>query len=439
VTEQVLYKPREYWQTRGRTFIGEDYQRGLYWEHEWILGHLKVLRPRSILEIGCGFGRNLRFLKDHFGEHIQCVGLDFSPSMLSHAQRFLGEDSPPLVNGDATRLPFADASFDVVLVHGVFMHIPPQQIAMAFSEIHRVTKLHVLQCEENYGGRRPNHQGVVRINEFTFAYDYLSRFERSGFLVADHRRVGPLDGFLLKKRIGKYDVPGKIRRPRLGLDGAHSLVLAAVPVGSRVLDVGCATGYLGQYLIEHKSCVVEGVEPDTRAAAVAERSYRRVWVGSVEDEDLLMRLHGPYDVVMCPAVLEHLRNPEMVVRRLCQLIAPGGLLLATLPNVAHWSLRWEHVLGRWEYTDYGLLDRTHLRFYTLRTGRRMLEDAGYRVEGVQFSNVGLGPLEPIVARLPRGRYRVRRWLLSRFPSLFGFEMLFTARPGRPMAAATAWL
>jgi len=155
------------------------------------LGHFKVLKPRGILEIGCGFGRDLRFLKDHFGESIQRAGLDFSPSMPAHAQEFLWENHPPLANGEASDCRSSMRALTWCLVHGVFMHIPPQQVTSAFSEVHRVIKLHVVQREENYGGRRPDREGVFRINECTFAYDYLSQFQSAGFLVADHRRDGP--------------------------------------------------------------------------------------------------------------------------------------------------------------------------------------------------------------------------------------------------------
>lgn len=421
------YNPKEYWKQRGQTFINEEYQRGLYWQHDWMLDKLMEIQPATLLEVGCGFGRNLRFMTRNLPDETRYVGVDLSQSMLQHAQCFLSGLPIPLINANALSLPFGHASFDVILLHGVFMHIPPSQVDTAISEVKRVARNHILVCEQNYSGQTPDGHGNVQINDFTFAYDYSRRFHAAGLFVFDHRSVEDLDAFLLKKRDAKYDLPERIDLDRLNPNHAHAIILRQIPPGVRVLDVGCATGYLGRYLTEEQGCTVDGVEYDLQAAEIARQYYRRVWVGDVEDEVLLADIPGPYDVVMCPAVLEHLARPDLVLRRLRRLIAPGGFLIASLPNVAHWSVRWKLLRGRWDYTEYGLLDRTHLRFYTLRTAQELLENVGYRVTSVQWSNVGVGPVESVLRGLPRGRYRIRRWLLEKMPELFGHELIFVAR------------
>ena len=125
-----------------------------------------------------------------------------------------------------------------------------------------------------------------------------------------------------------------------------------------------------------------------------------------------------YDVVLCLDVLEHLVDPAGALAALRGL-APRGRALISLPNVAHWSLRKELLRGRWEYTESGLLDRTHLRFYTLDTARSLLSQAGWRVEWESSS-----PGQPPLVRLPAQRLGV----LQRWPRLFGVQLLFDAVP-----------
>jgi len=190
-----------------------------------------------------------------------------------------------------------------------------------------------------------------------------------------------------------------------------------MPERSRVLDVGYTTGYLDRYF------------PNSEAASVAEQFYRKVWIGSVESEELLANLPGPYDVILCAAVLEHLVRPDLVLRRLRRLISPDGHIIISLPNIAHWTIRWELLRGRFDYQEYGLLDRTQLRFYTLKTARELIENTGYKIESFHFSTAGVTELEQPILRLPRGGYRLRCYLLHQLPELFGYELIFVARKG----------
>ena len=89
-----------------------------------------------------------------------------------------------------------------------------------------------------------------------------------------------------------------------------------------------------------------------------------------------------------------------------------------------WVLR-----GRFDYQEYGLLDRTQLRFYTLKTARELIENTGYKIESFHFSTAGVTELEQPILRLPRGGYRLRCYLLHQLPELFGYELIFVARKG----------
>jgi len=94
---------------------------------------------------------------------------------------------------------------------------------------------------------------------------------------------------------------------------------------------------------------------------------------------------GSFDVVLCGDVVEHLRDPVAALARLRPLLKPGGRLVLSTPNVANWAVRLSLLAGRWRYTDRGILDRSHTHLFTRATLREALEQAGYRVERIDFS------------------------------------------------------
>lgn len=176
----------------------------------------------------------------------------------------------------------------------------------------------------------------------------------------------------------KYDFA-----PDLTSDNAHAHQLRAVPPGARVLELGCATGYLSRYLKEERGCRVVGVELDPDAAERARAHCERVVVGDLDQLDLAALLdEGSFDVILCGDVLEHLKAPGRVLAAARRLLAPRGRVVATIPNVAHGDLRLALLAGRFDYQRLGLLDETHLRFFTLTGVRALFEDAGYAVHRV---------------------------------------------------------
>ena len=209
---------------------------------------------------------------------------------------------------------------------------------------------------------------------------------------------------------------------RHGLAPSHALLLAAVPDGARVLDVGCAEGYLARALGE-RGCTVVGLEFDERAAEVARGACERVVTGDVEDPDVRARVSGPFDRVLFGDVLEHLRDSATVLRWAAGLLSADGRAVVSLPNIAHWTARRELLRGRFPQEDHGLFDRTHLRFFTRKTARELVERAGLAVEREAFAPAPL----PLESRLPAlGRLAPR--LAARRPELFALQVVLTCRP-----------
>jgi 2-polyprenyl-3-methyl-5-hydroxy-6-metoxy-1,4-benzoquinol methylase len=185
--------------------------------------------------------------------------------------------------------------------------------------------------------------------------------------------------------------------------GAHEVIVRSVPAGSTVLDVGCATGYLGMTL-NARGCRCWGLDRDAAAVAVAEPWYEEA---CAIDMDECAELPWPeqfFDVVMAADVLEHLRDPAGALQLLRRHIRPGGRLIISLPNVAHASVRLPLLFGRFDYEPTGILDETHLRLYTFKSARELVESGGLRVERLLGASDHFGALlqRPRAARLVRG-------------------------------------
>jgi len=161
-------------------------------------------------------------------------------------------------------------------------------------------------------------------------------------------------------------------------------VRALVPADARrVLDVGCGAGALGAALrFERPEIEITGIELDAKAARRAAGSLSRVLQG-----DALARLaelaDGSFDAILFADLLEHLAQPEAALAHARRLLAPGGVVVASLPNVRHWSVVRQLLEGDFRYEAAGILDRTHLRFFTKRSALRLLEGAGFAVDRCQ--------------------------------------------------------
>lgn len=210
---------------------------------------------------------------------------------------------------------------------------------------------------------------------------------------------------------------------------SHSLLLAAFPQrgeGRRVLDLGCAEGYLSAILAE-RGFRVTGVEGPGGAGDHFPESVHLVEA----DLDLgLPPLQPGFDFIVCADVLEHLRDPLRILAALRGLLAPGGALIASLPNSGHAYFRWNILLGRFPAHDRGLFDRTHLHFFTWDGWLNLFQRAGLQIESVKSSGVPVGLALPRwdgslpVHLLERLSYELARHVKR----LFAYQFIVTARP-----------
>ena len=194
--------------------------------------------------------------------------------------------------------------------------------------------------------------------------------------------------------------------------------------GERLLDVGCARGYLMNEL-RSQNWTVFGIEPDSSDCEIASQAGFSVFNCSAEEaleSDL-----GKYDRIVFADVLEHLVNPTEVLRAYRRHLAENGTVIISVPNIAHLSVRAQLMLGRFNMTDVGILDRTHLHFYTQKTLFEFIRECGFSI--VNFSSTP-APIEKVFPILTSRRFG---WLLTFgskiariWPTLLGYQFIVVA-------------
>ncbi|MFN7153199.1 MAG: methyltransferase domain-containing protein [Acidovorax sp.] len=206
-----------------------------------------------------------------------------------------------------------------------------------------------------------------------------------------------------------------------------SVLAGLVHEGATILDLGCGSGALGQHLKETRRCTSDGVTLSQAEADHARPHYRRVEVDDLETADLRTMFGGQqYDYIVCADVLEHLRRPEQVLLACRDLLVPSGRLLISVPNAGYSGLVAELLEGEFRYRDEGLLDRTHLRFFTRRSLLRFLTEQRWSLDSVDTVTRPLPESEFQVAfdQLPPS---VARHLLGT-PDALTYQFICAAHP-----------
>ena len=208
------------------------------------------------------------------------------------------------------------------------------------------------------------------------------------------------------------------RNPYRGHMLMADAVLRHTSPGDRIFEGGVSTGYFAALMVD-EGRVVDGAELDAGAAAVAETVCDRVIAGDLQQLDV-DRLADRYQALVFGDTLEHLADPVSLLRRLQPRLDDDGVLVTSIPNVANWTVRVGLLFGRFRYADRGILDRTHLRFYTKRTAAEMLAEGGFDVVDCTAAVPVPFVSSPALSRLA---HRVG----NLWPSLFAYTFVMVAR------------
>jgi len=228
------------------------------------------------------------------------------------------------------------------------------------------------------------------------------------------------------------------REFQAGRRDSFSILFDLVPVGIDVLDVGIGGGALGRRLASERGCRVDGVTISAEEAEHSRESYRCIEVLDLNQVGLETAFPTRrYGAIICADVLEHLARPTAVLDACRRMLAKDGRLLVSIPNVGYSGLIAELLAGEFRYREEGLLDRTHIRFFTRRSLLRMMADGGWQVDSIQ----------PVILDLHHSEFRpafdllspaVRRSLLS-LPDALTYQFVVRAHPAgaeaRPDASA----
>jgi glycosyltransferase involved in cell wall biosynthesis len=224
-------------------------------------------------------------------------------------------------------------------------------------------------------------------------------------------------------------------------DSSHLRILSMLSERSpkKVLDLGCSDGAFGS-LLRKQGHHVTGL--DVSVIDGVDEALDQ-FIGADLEEGLAKEIGSVYEVVIAADVLEHVRRPDVLLAEIDGCLAPDGTLIASIPNFAHWYPRLRVLTGRFDYDRRGILDRTHLRFFTRRSFDRLAHEAGFKVlrcepVGLPFEVVKRGSLtESDTGRRPKRAPlaawvldRVNKWTASKWPSLFAYQYIYELAPKR---------
>lgn len=209
---------------------------------------------------------------------------------------------------------------------------------------------------------------------------------------------------------------------------SHAIIFCWIKecgVSATLLDVGTASGTLGR-MCQGLGVKLYGIEPNPEWAEMARPYYQQIFTGSLQEAP------APFindaNVIVLADVLEHMPEPQSTLRGLVAQAAPGCVFMLSVPNVANLSVRLGLLFGRFDYAERGILDRTHLHFFTRATFHQMVKEAGLNIQRFAVTPVPLNFVHPFFDEKPLGRWIhhalavVTRW----FPTLLGYQFVVQA-------------
>jgi len=198
-------------------------------------------------------------------------------------------------------------------------------------------------------------------------------------------------------------------------DDINSELFRLTNPNTNVLEVGCATGRLAEKLRIEKKCYVVGIEFDEEMSKIAKSACDQLIIENIETLKGFPFPEKFFDVILFGDVLEHLKNPQSTLKFFSDYLSDDGYIIISLPNIAFFTTRFGLLFGKFNYTEHGILDKTHLRFFTFNTAKELIQSAGYNITYISY-------FQPV-----RKIYTYPLNIMARvYPKLFAIDFIFKA-------------
>jgi len=216
-------------------------------------------------------------------------------------------------------------------------------------------------------------------------------------------------------------------------NSSYRMMFDLIEENKLVLDVGCSTGYLGKLLIKEKNCTVVGIDINPDVQKSLSNYYENFFVADLDTVSLTDLISDQkFDVIVFGDVLEHLKDPWRVLKESHDIIKPEGYVVASVPNIAHGAVILALLEGKFEYSKYGILDNTHLRFFTRESVLKLFKDCGFFPEIVNCTEINFLSNSELIPRIDASKFSVEvlevihncpdinvlQFIIKAYPNLF---------------------
>lgn len=295
---------------------------------------------------------------------------------------------------------------------------------------------------------------LLNSNEWHFDTDILIQFKEAGLRIAERpiptyygdeicyvNGIGYAFNCIKSAMKYRFHKAGMLHEPKYDISKDRYVYKSVDPYSSHaqimkwveqhrpneILEIGTATGYLSAEMTK-LGCQVTGIEQDPQMAEIAARHCDRLLVGDIETMEL--NELGHYDAIIFGDVLEHLRDPRVVLEKLSARLKPGGKILMSLPNIANIWVRLNLLFGRFNYRSVGILNESHLRFFTWKTAKQLVADSGLDIVTTSVTPI---PLPILLPATSKGRgfsfLHLLNWGVTKLrKTLFGYQFILICQP-----------
>jgi glycosyltransferase involved in cell wall biosynthesis len=451
--------PEEVWEKVEEVFLFDDcstdntYYAAIGYKHAKALEKLTVHRNTKNLRYGGNQKAGYQYAIERGFDIVVMLHADgqYAPEVLAQLLEPLENDEADMVfgsrmaaGGDPLK---GGMPFYKYVGNRILTGLENRIVGMKLSEFHSGYRLYSCEALKKV-------PFLLNSNEWHFDTNILIQFHEAGLRIVERPiptyygdEICYVNGMAYAFNCVKTALRYRLHKARLvyedkyHVSGDHYVYKKSDPYSSHaqilqwieqerpaeVLEIGTATGYLSSEMAK-LGCSVTGIEQDPDMAEIARQHCRELIVCDVEKLDFAEL--GQYDAIVFGDVLEHLRNPREILQRVHKLLKPGGKVLMSLPNVANIWVRLNLLFGRFNYSRVGILDETHLRFFTLQTMKQLAAESGLDVVSVNATPIPLPVMLPSTSRGHSLSFlHFLNWSLTKMRStLFGYQFILVCRP-----------